>query len=159
MDAKSYISNIINESIERLKEDKLRETVRTYVAEAVIKEGRKVKVGPLVDKLMQNDKFKETVISYLKDEGEFNGWSDSLNGKTYSSLDNQSDGSKRRTVTQRLKDRKIDYAPMAYELWPDMSQDAARSWFSKKVDGKDGESFSEDEIKKLYVMLNNTMGA
>lgn len=159
MDAKSYISSIINESIERLREDKLRETVRTYVAEAVIKEGRKVKVGPLVDRLMQNDKFKETVISYLKNEGEFDGWADSLKGKTYSALDNQSDGSKRRTVTQRLKDKKMDWAPMAYELWPDMTEDAARSWFSKKVAGKDGESFSEDEIKKLYNMLNNSMGA
>lgn len=157
MDVKSYISNIINESIQQLKEDKLRESIRTYVAEAVIKEGKKVKVGPLVDKLMQNDKFKETVINYLKDEGEFDGWANSLNGKKYTSLDNQSDGSKRRTVTQRLKDRKIDYAPIAYELWPDMSEDAARSWFSKKVDGRGGESFTDQEISKIYNLLNNIM--
>lgn len=156
MDVKAYISKVVNESIQQIKEDKLRETVKTYVAEAVIKEGKKVKVGALVDRLMQNNKFKETVINYLQDKGEFDGWADSLNGKTYSKLDNQSDGSKRRTVTQRLKDKKIDYAPIAYELWPDMTPDAARSWFSKKVDGKN-ESFSDEEISKIYNLLNNIM--
>ena len=80
-----------------------------------------------------------------------------MNSKTYSSIDNQADGSKRRTVTQRLKDKKIDYAPIAYELWPDMTEDAARSWFSKKVDGRDGESFTDQEISKIYNLLNNVM--
>jgi hypothetical protein len=105
---------------------------------------------------MKNDKFKKGVIDYLKDEGEFDGWADSLKGKKYNSLDNMSDGSKRRTVTQRLKDKKIDYAPIAYDLWPDMSQDAARSWFSKKVNGKN-EKFTDEEISEIYNLLNNIM--
>ena len=128
------------------------------IAEAVMeKKGGKIKIGALVQKLMDNPEFKQKAIDYLNNEADFNGWSDKLNGKTYSSLDNQSDGSKRRTVTQRLKDKKIDYAPIAYELWPDMTEDAARSWFSKKVDGRDGESFSDQEISKIYHLLNNVM--
>lgn len=158
MEIRNYISNIVNENIQQLKEDKLREELRPFVAEAVLKEGKKVKIGELVKKLMQNDAFKQKAIDYLQNDNEFNGWSSKLQGKTYSALDNQSDGSKRRTVTQRLKDKKMDWAPMAYELWPDMTEDAARSWFSKKVGGKDGESFNDDEIKKLYAMLNNNMG-
>ena len=66
-----------------------------------------------------------------------------------------SDGSKRRIVTQRLEDEKMDWAPMAYRLWPDMTEDAARSWFSKKVAGRGGESFTDDEISQLFNMLNN----
>lgn len=156
MNTSTYIANIINASVRQIKQDKLRESIRTHIAEALIKEGKKVKVGELVDKLMQNDKFKKTAIEYLRDEGEFDGWADSLNGKKYSTLDNQSDASKRRTVTQRLKDKKIDYAPIAYKLWPNMSQDAARSWFSKKVDGKN-ESFTDKEIATIYNLLNNIM--
>ena len=156
MDTRTYISGIINESIRQLREDKLRETVKSCIAEAIIQEGKKVKVGELVDKLMKNDKFKESVIDYLQNDDDFDGWANSLNGKKYTALGNQSDASKRRTVTQRLKDKKIDYAPIAYKLWPNMSQDAARSWFSKKVDGKN-ESFTDEEVATIYNLLNNIM--
>ena len=156
MDAKTYISNIVNETIQQIKEDNFRESIRPIIAEASLKENsNKIKVGALVQKLMKNPEFKQKAADYLANDDDFNGWSENLKGKKYSSLDNQSDGSKRRTVTQRLKDKKIDYAPMAYELWPDMTPDAARSWFSKKVDGKGGESFNDEEISKLYNLLNN----
>ena len=115
---------------------------------------KKVSVDKLVDKLMKNDTFKKKAREYLKDTDAYNSWTSNLDGKKYSKLDNQSQGSKRRTVTQRLKDEKINYAPLAYKLWPEMSEDAARSWFSKKVSGKN-ESFSDDEISKLYNLLNN----
>ena len=144
MDAKTYISNIVNETINQIKEDKFRESIRPMIAEAVMEEhGGKIKVGALVQKLMDNPEFKQKAIDYLNNDADFNGWS--------------ADGSKRRTVTQRLKDKKIDYAPIAYELWPDMTEDAARSWFSKKVDGRDGESFTDQEISKIYNLLNNVM--
>ena len=158
MNAKTYISNIVNEAISQIKEERFRESIRPMIAEAVMEsQGGKIKVGALVQKLMDNPEFKQKAIDYLNNDDEFNGWSEKLKGKTYSAIDNQSDGSKRRTVTQRLKDKKIDYAPIAYELWPDMSEDAARSWFSKKVDGKGGESFSDQEISKIYNLLNNVM--
>lgn len=158
MNAKTYISNIVNETINQIKEDKFRESIRPLIAEAVMEnKGGKIKVGALVQKLMDNPEFKQKAIDYLNNDKDFNGWSEKLNGKKYSSIDNQADGSKRRTVTQRLKDKKIDYAPIAYELWPDMTEDAARSWFSKKVDGRDGESFSDQEISKIYNLLNNIM--
>jgi hypothetical protein len=158
MDAKTYISNIVNETINQIKEDKFRESIRPMIAEAVMEEkSGKIKVGALVQKLMDNPEFKQKAIDYLNNDSEFNGWADKLKGKTYSNLDNQADGSKRRTVTQRLKDKKIDYAPIAYELWPNMSEDAARSWFSKKVDGRGGESFTDEEVSKIYNLLNNVM--
>lgn len=158
MNAKTYISNIVNETINQIKEERFRKSIRPMIAEAVMEnQGGKIKVGALVQKLMDNPEFKQKAIDYLNNDDDFNGWSEKLKGKTYSSIDNQSDGSKRRTVTQRLKDKKIDYAPIAYELWPDMSEDAARSWFSKKVDGRGGESFSDQEISKIYNLLNNVM--
>lgn len=149
----------IQERIEKAKREQLAESIRPIIAEALMnesKKGGKTNVDDLVKKLMSNEKFKKKAIQYLTDEDAMDSWSDSLNGKTYNALDNQSDGSKRRTVTQRLKDKKIDYAPLAYELWPDMSEDAARSWFSKKVDGRN-ESFNDEEISKLYNLLNNIL--
>ena len=160
MNVKEYISNIVNECVQENKDKQLRESIKPMIAEAVMEmskeNGGKIKVGALVKKLMSNPEFKQKAVDYLKNDDEFDGWTKSLNGKKYSSLDNMSDGSKRRTVTQRLKDKKIDYAPIAYKLWPDMSQDAARSWFSKKVDGKN-ESFTDEEIASIYSMLMNVM--
>lgn len=159
MNIRDYISNIVNECVNENKETKLREAIRPMIAEAVMeagKGGKKIPVGELVNKLMQNKEFKKKAAEYLSDKDAYDGWTDSLKGKKYSTLDNQSDGSKRRTVTQRLKDEKLDYAPIAYKLWPNMSQDAARSWFYKKVDGKN-ESFTDDEVAKIYNMLNNIM--
>ena len=141
--SKLSIERIINESIEEVKQEKNKKP--------------KLKVtDDLVKQLMSNDKFKKKAMKCLTDKDAYDGWSDNLKGKKYTSLSNLSDGSKRREVTQRLKDDKIKYAPMAYELWPEMSEDAARSWFSKKVDGKN-ESFSDEEIETLYSLLNNKL--
>lgn len=161
------LHNYINERIEKARLNSLYETTREIVAEALLEDekskenGKSKKKGKyntddLVKKLMSNDEFKKKAIQYLTDEDAFDGWSDALDGKTYDTLDNLSDGSKRRSVTQRLKDKKIDYAPLAYELWPGMSKDAARSWFSKKVDGKN-ESFNDEEISQLYSLLTNIL--
>ena len=144
--SKLTIERIIKESIEEVKQEKQEE-----------KKNKKLKVtDDLVKQLMSNDKFKKKAMKYLTDEDAYDGWSNSLKDEKYTSLSNLSDGSKRREVTQRLKDDKIKYAPMAYELWPEMSEDAARSWFSKKVDGKN-ESFSDEEIETLYSLLNNKL--
>lgn len=148
--SKLTIERIINESIEEVKKEKQEESQKGN-------KKQKLKItDELVDKLMSNDNFKKKVMKRLTDEDAYDGWSNSLKGKKYTSLSNLSDGSKRREVTQRLKDDKIKYAPMAYELWPEMSEDAARSWFSKKVDGKN-ESFSDEEIETLYSLLNNKL--
>ncbi len=146
---KEYIKSYIKE----YKLLKLEEMLLNISQKELLNE-KKVSVDKLVDKLMKNDTFKKKAREYLKDTDAYNSWTSNLDGKKYSKLDNQSQGSKRRTVTQRLKDEKINYAPLAYKLWPEMSEDAARSWFSKKVSGKN-ESFSDDEISKLYNLLNN----
>lgn len=146
---KEYIKSYIKE----YKLLKLEEMLLNISQKELLNE-KKVSVDKLVDKLMKNDTFKEKAREYLNDKDAYKSWTSNLDGKKYSKLDNQSQGSKRRTVTQRLKDEKINYAPLAYKLWPEMSEDAARSWFSKKVSGKN-ESFSDDEISQLYKLLNN----
>lgn len=150
----------INERVEQAKKQSLYESLYPIVAESVMetaKKNKKVTIDALVKKLMSNKKFKSKAMEYLNKENDYDGKPNGFKGKKYTSLDNVADGSKRRTVTQKLKDKKIDYAPIAYELWPDMSQDAARSWFSKKVSGKN-ESFTDDEISQIYNLLNNIIG-
>lgn len=151
-DRERELRNNLKESIKPLVMEAFQES---FIAEKGKTKG-KIKVGDLVKKLMQNPEFKEKAMKYLSDEDAYDGWSDALKGKKYDTLDNVSDGSKRRIVTQKLKDEKYDYAPMAYKLWPQMSDDAARSWFSKKVAGKNA-SFTDEEISALFSMLNNTV--
>jgi hypothetical protein len=155
---------------------RLFENIRPYVAKALYeslwekkqaeqeennenskkKDKSSVKIDDLVKKLMKNKEFKKKAIQYLNDEDAYDGWTEELGDQKYTSLSNLSDGSKRRIVTQRLKDKKIDWAPLAYELWPNMTEDAARSWFSKKVAGKKAE-FTDEEVSALYRLLNNTV--
>jgi spore maturation protein CgeB len=71
MDAKTYISNIVNETINQIKEDKFRESIRPMIAEAVMEEkSGKIKVGALVQKLMDNPEFKQKAIDYLNNDSE-----------------------------------------------------------------------------------------
>lgn len=163
MELKDYINNAITESVNRQKEEDLKESLRPMILEAFQESFKKennhtgkIKISALVDKLMKNPEFKKKAMEYLTDKDAYDGWSDNIGKNKYTSLDNLSDGAKRRIVTQRLKDRKIDYAPIAYELWPNMSEDAARSWFSKKVDGKKV-SFTDEEVSKIFMLLNNTL--
>lgn len=57
-------------------------------------------------------------------------------------------------IIQWLKDDQVNNAALARILFPDLSDDAARSLFSKKVRGHDNKgksySFSDDEIAHLY---------
>lgn len=155
---------------------RLFENIRPYVAKALYeslwekkqaeqeennenskkKDKSSVKIDDLVKKLMKNKEFKKKAMQYLNDEDAYDGWTEELGDQKYTTLSNLSDGSKRRIVTQRLKDKKIDWAPLAYELWPNMTEDAARSWFSKKVAGKKAE-FTDEEVSALYRLLNNTV--
>lgn len=153
MELKEYI----HESINSAKRQMLSETIKQIIANELNEaKGKKVKVGDLVNKLMKNDKFKKKALEYLTDDDAMLDFKNNLNGKKYSKLLNQSDGSKRRNIYSRLNDKKIDYAPIAYKLWPDMSEDSARSWFSKKVNGKNAK-FSDDEVSKIYNILNNKL--
>lgn len=44
------------------------------------------------------------------------------------------------------------YSQLSYTLWPDMSEDAARSYFSKKANGD--REWTEEEILQLYQIMN-----
>lgn len=47
------------------------------------------------------------------------------------------------------------FSQLAYYLWPDMDKDTARSLFSKKVAGKEGREFTDEEVTKLYQKKNS----
>ena len=115
----------------------------------------KEKSEQFMNALFNNDSFAKKARVFLTDDDAYDGWSENLDGKTYDKLDNLSDGSKRRAVTTKLKDEKVDCAPIAYKVWPNMSPAAARSWFSKKVDGKNAE-FTDEEVAQIYNILNNS---
>lgn len=167
MDTKTYINKLVRECVIEREREILREAIRPIVAQTLYEfkvgdglDGKKGKISApaLVKKLMKNPSFRKAAKTYLSksedmDAKDYDGWTNKE--KTYTSLDNMSDGSKRRIVTQRLEDEKIDWAPMAYKLWPNMTEDAARSWFSKKVAGKGGEQFTDEEISTLFNLLNN----
>lgn len=42
------------------------------------------------------------------------------------------------------------HSVLSYDLFPDMTDDAARSYFSKKWRGVEGKSFNDKEINRLY---------
>lgn len=154
-DREKELRNNLKECIKPLIKEAFQES---FIAEKGSETKGKIKVSDLVKKLMKNPEFKKKAMQYLNDEDAYDGWTDELGDKKYDALDNLSDGSKRRVVTQKLKDEKYDYAPMAYKLWPQMTPDAARSWFSKKVSGKNA-SFTDEEISSLFSMLNNTVAS
>lgn len=162
MQVHEYIKQIVDESAESVMKAQLFEAVRPVVAESLMEASKskkkKIKVDDLVNKLMKNKVVKKKILKYLTAHDAIQSLSDNLNGKTYDRMDNISKGAMRRDVTERLMDDKINWAPISYKLWPGMTEDAARSWFSKKVHGKDGESFSDEEISFIYHVLNNKAG-
>ena len=47
---------------------------------------------------------------------------------------------------------KLLYSQLSYMLWPDMGEDTARSYFSKKVSGD--REWTEEELMKLWQFKN-----
>ena len=65
-------------------------------------------------------------------------------------------GGKKTYVSNMLKKNdndKFDHAHLAYQLWPNMNKDAARSYFSKCVRGE--RNFSDEEVTNLFNMLRS----
>ena len=65
-------------------------------------------------------------------------------------------GSKKSFVAAMLKKNdndKFDHAHLAYQLWPNMNKDTARSYFSKCVRGE--RNFSDEEVTNLFNMLRS----
>ena len=65
-------------------------------------------------------------------------------------------GSKKSFVAAMLKrndNDKFDHAHLAYQLWPNMNKDTARSYFSKCVRGE--RNFSDEEVTNLFNMLRS----
>lgn len=56
-------------------------------------------------------------------------------------------------VLKKNDNDKFDHAHLAYQLWPNMNKDTARSYFSKCVRGE--RNFDSKEITTLYNMLRS----
>ena len=73
-------------------------------------------------------------------------------GKIYEEKEETSDITNKKTyvnsVLKKNDNDKYDHAHLAYQLWPDMDKDSARSLFSKCVRGK--RNFSDKDITSLY---------
>lgn len=70
----------------------------------------------------------------------------------------ESTDQKKNAVMSMLKNDLFSHATLAYQLFPDMDKDTARSYFSKlyrQEKEPDGtiRSFSDDQINKLYQLL------
>ena len=74
--------------------------------------------------------------------------------KEHDSEEGDSLQNKREVIMKWLDSAQELHSVLAYELYPDLTQDGARSEFSKKYRGEDDEhkpyEFDEKEINKLY---------
>lgn len=71
-------------------------------------------------------------------------------------LENNGRQGQRQYVMKTLSDNnndKYDHAHLAYELWPDMDRDTARSYFSKCVRGE--RNFTNDDIASLFSLIRS----
>lgn len=73
--------------------------------------------------------------------------------------DNKENSSKKDSVLKWLDTAQELHSVLAYELWPDMDEDTARSLFSKKYRGHDDDGnsyhFDDEEINDLYNMRDD----
>ena len=68
--------------------------------------------------------------------------------------DTDEDSNKRILIMKWLDSAQQLHSTVAYDLWPDMDRDSARSEFSKKYRGQDDDGkpyeFSAEEINRIY---------
>ena len=115
----------------------LRETVRRLVSERVY--------GMIHESMYEQ---------YL--ESDSKNASDSDEKTNYGDIKKSDAAKKRKQVTAMLRDPKINMAELGRDLYPDMSDDAARSLISKKSRGV--RELTPDEVITLYQKLHNTKG-
>lgn len=76
-----------------------------------------------------------------------------------SAEDKQNYENKKDAVLRWLDTAQELHSVLAYELWPDMDEDSARSEFSKKYRGHDDDDkpyhFTDEEINDLYDMKDD----
>lgn len=81
-----------------------------------------------------------------------------IRSRSYDKNDSDT-SSKKNSVLKWLDTAQELHSVLAYELWPDKDEDAARSEFSKKYRGHDDEGtpyhFSDEEINDLYNMRDD----
>lgn len=160
-----YVKKSVRESIEQVRSEQLFESIRPIVAQLLMeeeksekkKDGKKKKNGKididsLVKKLMKNKKFRKKAAEYLSANKTDSDFGFRADGKAYKEPDEMTSAEKVNDVTDRFKDKKIKQAPIAYNLYPDMTEDGARHVFSNKLKNK---SFTDEEWADIYLMLNN----
>lgn len=78
-----------------------------------------------------------------------------MNEDDEKSGDDKSSNKMQATINARLKDSHILKSQLAYDLWPDMNPDNARSLFAKKQQQKDGRKWTGVEAAKLAQEIND----
>ncbi|MBP5723121.1 MAG: hypothetical protein J6X18_06065 [Bacteroidales bacterium] len=115
----------------------LREAVRRLVSERVYG-------------MIRESMFEQYVESDDKNN------TDSKEKTDYGDIKKSDAAKKRKQVTTMLRDPKINMAELGRDLYPEMSDDAARSLISKKSRGV--RELTPDEIITLYQKLHTTKG-
>ena len=115
----------------------LREAVRRLVSERVYG-------------MIRESMFEQYVESDDKNN------TDSKEKTDYGDIKKSDAAKKRKQVTTLLRDPKINMAELGRDLYPEMSDDAARSLISKKSRGV--RELTPDEIITLYQKLHTTKG-
>ena len=124
----------MSKNLDNTKEQ-LREAVRRLVSERVYGMIRE----SMYEQYLESDDKKE---------------SDSDEKTDYGDVKKSDAAKKRKQVTTMLRDPKINMAELGRDLYPDMSDDAARSLISKKSRGV--RELTPDEIITLYQKLHGT---
>lgn len=98
------------------------------------------------------------IYTMLKESIFENGFFEGSKEKSYKPKkkegETEEDSGKRESVLRWLDSAQELHSVLAYELWPDKDEDAARSLFSKKYRGEDNKGkhyeFEPEEINTLY---------
>lgn len=125
--------------------DELKETVRKIVSERVygmIKES-------MYEQYFENDEKKDD-----SEENEKENDTIAKNSSPEKKSDNKEIAKERNQVTTMLRDPKINMAELGRDLYPEMSDDAARSLISKKSRGV--RELTPEEVITLYQKLRGT---
>lgn len=105
----------------------------------------------------QKKMLKKTIKNMIYEMIEENGFYESDDNTNKSNDKNIKQ--MREEVMQWLSNDHVKNSEIAYDLWPDMDEDEARSLFSKKALGTDSNgnqySFEDNEIVTLFNMMTN----
>ena len=110
----------------------------------------------------EKEKLVNRIYKLVKESIDENGYFENFfpeKKESHESHDSKEISAKKDAVLKWLDTAQELHSILAYELWPDMDEDAARSLFSKKYRGHDNDGkpyhFDDEEINDLYNMRDD----